>query len=162
MGAIPIGLSARSYIEFYPVIYQCYVNNDGIQGWQNASYSYHYIRYNIDYGSLTQFVSFNWKFIDAVNGNNTIGRVFVTNNNIMGDMINSWQDTVENATFLLSTDFANLVGSVAISTTTPYRYVVITLNVGDLGTSTSLYTGSGASGFYLIKNNSRISIKYRL
>jgi len=131
-------------------------DNIGINGYKiydgghtdwNGSNTTSYLRYNIDYGSAFQVYSFNW----ALNG--TPSNPSNINFNVYGaNLASCYTDTAYNTTNLTllagAVQLTTQNGSVAITNTSSFRYIVIT--VQDFTNSSSSYSTNGG-GFWVMK-----------
>ena len=121
------------------MITSLYYANDGGHTEANFTNTASYKRYNINYGSLYQFYSFNWSLSSVNNSSNFIFNVYG------GTLSSTYADTANdttNLTLLCTPTLSTTTGSISITNTSTFQYIVLIC-----------YPLSNFSCGYLINNN---------
>ena len=131
-------------------------DNIGISGYKiwdgghtdwSGSNTTSYLRYNIDYGTAFQAYSFNWA-LNATPNNPTNINFNVYGGNLASCYTDTAYDTTNLTLLAGGVQLTTQNGSVAITNTSSFRYIVIT--VQDLSNSASGFSTNGG-GFWLMK-----------
>jgi len=133
----------------YPVdnitIYSYYVNDGGHTD-ANFTNTSMYRRYNINYGALYQFYSFNWSLSSVNNTSNFVFNVYG------GTLASCYTDTANdttNLTLLCTPSLSVTTGSTSITNTSSFQYIVLISY--PLSNSSCGYSTNNNNGFYCYK-----------
>ena len=126
-------------------VYSYYLN-DGCHTDANFTNTSSYRRYNINYGSLYQFYSFNWSLSSI---NNCSNFVF----NVYGGTLSSTHtytsNSTTNLTLLCTPTLSTTTGSISITNTSTFQYVVLIWY--PLSNSSCGYSTNTTNKFYCYK-----------
>ena len=126
-------------------IYSYYVN-DGAHTDCNFTNTSSYIRYNINYGALYQFYSFNWSLSSVNNYTNFVFNVYG------GTLASCCSDTANDTTNLTLSGTPTLsttTGSISITNTSTFQYIVLLCY--PLSNLSCGYSTNNNNGFYCYK-----------